>query len=89
MVEMKDWYVVWIIKTDLESSKTNIGVGMEIAAMIQKSSVNETSIPDGCGKWILNIIFSRDSNHPRMIKLKGENIVRMLFRGSMKRGIYN
>ena len=32
---MKDWCVVWVINIDLESSKTSVGVGMEIETMIQ------------------------------------------------------
>lgn len=35
MVVMKDRYVVWVINTDLESSKTSLRVGMEIETMIQ------------------------------------------------------
>lgn len=32
---MKDWCALWVINSDLESSKTSIRVEMKIEAMIQ------------------------------------------------------
>lgn len=56
---MQDWCAVWVINIDLESTKRNVRVGMEIETMIQNLQLMRQVFQMALA-WILNVIFSRD-----------------------------